>query len=150
MAQITMQVISVDNGKVVLQGQRASACASCASKSTCLSVSEEQSGMLNAEFTSTSDLKLGQNIKLNCQDSFLLKAILAVLMPALLGLIGFALLANYFFTSSFPESIEYINLAASLCGFALGLMLSRHLAKPLISQLNQQLSFKLLTEPDKD
>lgn len=142
MAQITMQVISVDNGKVVLQGQRASACASCASKSTCLSVSEEQSGMLNAEFTNTGDLELGQNIKLNCQDSFLLKAILAVLMPALLGLIGFALLANQMFYFLEPQMRDLSSAGAGCIGFILGLLLSRRLSRGLATQLRHQMSLK--------
>ncbi|MEE1673225.1 SoxR reducing system RseC family protein [Agarivorans aestuarii] len=150
MAQITMQVISVDNDKVVLQGQRASACASCASKSTCLSVSEEHPALLKAELSSTSSYRLGQKVTLNCQDNFLLKAMLVLFMPALLGLVGFALLANNLFASSFQENIEHINLGASLCGFALGLLLSRHLVKPIIGQLNQQLTLKALTESNND
>ena len=142
MAQISMQVISVDKGKVVLQGQRASACTSCASKSSCLTVNPESPNLINAEFSATQGLELGQNITLNCQDSFLLKAILAALMPALLGLISFALLANQLLFFLTPSVLDIACAGFACLGFVLGLLVSRRLSRGLASELRNKLSLK--------
>ncbi|MDO6762232.1 SoxR reducing system RseC family protein [Agarivorans sp. 1_MG-2023] len=149
MAQVSLNVVSVSGDKVVLEGQRQSACSSCASKNSCVTVNSETATLLRAELTSPAHYKVGQQVDMNCHDSFLLKAIMVMFAPALCGLLGFALLANYLFAAAHPHTVEYINLGAALLGFVSGLLLSRYFAQPLIGQLNQQLSLRPTTSCSK-
>ncbi|GGB18292.1 SoxR reducing system RseC family protein [Agarivorans gilvus] len=142
MPQVTLTVRSLSDNKVVLEGQRQSACSSCASKETCVTVSHDQSKLLRAELEANDNYAVGQQISLHCQDSFLLKAVLVMLGPALLGLVGGALLFNLLFASIFPELVDYLTFCGSAIGFVSGLILSRRLGRSLKQQLKLHLSLK--------
>ncbi|WP_432452900.1 SoxR reducing system RseC family protein [Agarivorans sp. QJM3NY_29] len=140
MAQLKMQVVSIHQNSVQLQGQRQSACSACAKQQTCVSFESDSGVMHRAEFKLTEPLEVGQQVAVNCDDGFLLKAIIVLFIPPLIGMLLLAITVQLYLSDATSALQNIGSGLASLLGFGLGLLISRFLAHNVVSQLRQRLS----------
>lgn len=118
MTERTGHIVSIRDGIAAIQVERASACASCGTRSVCGAGRADESLVLLPVST---EMKIGDPIVLHLPAGGLTRAaLLAYLLPALTSLIGALLLAR---------AGDLAAVAGTVCGLGLGLIALRRFSR---------------------
>lgn len=136
MASTEVEVIAIQGSELIVTGKRSGGCSACASRDACggqdslLNVPHQFSLSVPYHPEQLGSVQPGQRLQLSCDEGPLLRAIWIVFGLPLLGLV-LAPLLLMLFSQSDPIPTDGAILASAVLGTALGLSVSRWLAKRL-------------------
>ncbi|WP_435131593.1 SoxR reducing system RseC family protein [Plesiomonas shigelloides] len=130
-------VVAYENGLATVSCQQKSGCSGCASASQCgMSALEKLTGdnphQHTLQLTCREPLQVGQQVEIGISERSLLSSAFVMYCVPLLGLIISAVLASLFTANELPI------IAVAMAGTAVGIGVSRYLARHLSRQATYQ------------
>ena len=147
MIEQEVQVIAIEDGRLLVEAERQSSCQSCAVKSGCgTSVLAKWFDRKNLRFyvKNTTDAAVGDRIMVGLQESALTQGALMVYMLPLLVMIGVALLVDNWLLADFYWR-DLIIAGSALVGLLVSLFASRYYFQQ--SQHQQRFNPVVLNRP---
>jgi sigma-E factor negative regulatory protein RseC len=129
MIEETARVIAIEDGQLLLEAQTTTACSACEAKQGCgTSVLSKWVGRKFTRFQvpNTVNARVGDEVVVGLAEEAMLKGSVLVYLLPLLGMIGFALLAEVLISAE-AGSRDLLVLVAAIVGFALTLAIARRL-----------------------
>lgn len=121
-------VIALDNGSVVLQYHRESACGACASKQSCSSaplVKNADRQRSEIKLACNLDVEVGDTVILGIEEKALIQCALFLYALPLITMIMSAAIGGYY-ASTFSIGSETASIIFGIAGLAGALLLTRH------------------------
>ncbi len=121
------QVIEIDGDKLILQAQRQSACGSCAANKGCgTSLLSKVVGRKFTRFQADNSINanVGDTVVVGLPEEALLKGSMVMYIIPILGMFGFALLADYFLTVV-TQNRDLMIAVTAIMGLVSGSLISK-------------------------
>ncbi len=121
------QVVEINGDQLILQAQRQSACGSCAANKGCgTSLLSKVVGRKFTRFQADNSInaKIGDTVVVGIPEDALLKGSLVMYIIPILGMLVFALLADYFLTAAM-QNRDLIIAVTAIMGLVSGSLLSK-------------------------
>ncbi|GGA76491.1 hypothetical protein GCM10011369_17970 [Neiella marina] len=133
----TLQVVAVTEHYVLANGQRQGGCSKCQQRKGCPSGALAKDGEFTIELPANGDVRVGDQLVLQCSERQLLGAFAVLFGLPLVGMVLLPLALEYW-TQAITNQLPLITFIEVSSGFALGMLFSKLLANKVSWQTHYQ------------